>query len=222
MRKKFLVVGLGRFGKAVLRELSAQGHSVVGCDKQEEDLESVQQYADYVVQGNAADDAVLDDLNVEDYDAIVVAMASDFESSLVITAKLKKRGCQHVIVKSNDHFRGEILSSIVGADQVVYPEEESGRRTAKQLAMPGLMEYVQLSPHCSGIELKVPEAFLDRTLQELDLRKKYGVTVLIINREKLDFPIVSPTASERFQPGDTVFVVGTPEDLDRFQDHYSS
>jgi len=221
MRKKFLVIGLGKFGSAVLKELHNAGHHVVGCDKNESLLEAVQAYAEYVVQGDATDDAVLDELNVEAFHAIVVGMATDFESSLVIVAKLKKRGCKHVTVKSNDHFRGEILSEIVGADSVVYPEEESGRRTAKQLAMPGLMEYVELSPYCSGIEMVAPSTFLGRSLMELDLRKKFGVTVLLINREDVPRPIVSPAPTETFRRGDTLFVVGDPKDVDRFQAHYA-
>ncbi|WP_309118375.1 TrkA family potassium uptake protein [Paenibacillus sp.] len=222
MRRKYLVIGLGRFGSAVMKELHQAGHHVVGCDKNEALLEAVEAYAEYVVQGNATDDAVLDELNVEVFHSIVVAMATEFEASLVIVAKLKKRGCKHVVVKSNDHFRGEILSEIVGADSVVYPEEESGRRTARQLSMPGLMEYIQLSPYCSGIELKAPASFLHRSLMDLDLRKKFGVTVLLINREHMQKPIVSPAPSETFQPGDTLFVVGEPRDVDRFQEHYTS
>jgi trk system potassium uptake protein TrkA len=222
MRRKFLVIGLGRFGSAVLKELHLSGHHVVGCDRNESLLEAVQAYSEFVVQGDATDDAVLDELNVEAFHAIVVAMATDFESSLVIVAKLKKRGCKQVVVKSNDHFRGEILSEIVGADGVVYPEEESGRRTAKQLSMPGLMEYVQLSPYCSGIELKAPASFMNRSLMDLDLRKKFGVTVLLINRESDHRPIVSPAPTETFQEGDTLFVVGEPRDVDRFQEHYTS
>ncbi|WP_274362358.1 potassium channel family protein [Paenibacillus thermotolerans] len=220
MRKQYLVIGLGKFGSTVLQELYSLGHNVVGCDRNPALLEPVEKYAQYVVQGDATDDAVLDELNVEMFDAVVVAMATNFEASLFITAKLKKRGCRHVIVKSNDRFRGDILSEIVGADGVVYPEEESGRRTARQLVMPGLMEFVELSPHCSGIEIKAPAAFHHRSLQELDLRKKYGVTVLIINREHLHYPIVSPMPAEKFQPGDSLFIVGKPDDLGKFQSQY--
>lgn len=222
MKRKFLVIGMGKFGSAVLKELSEAGHHVVGCDKNETLLEAVQAYAEYVVQGDATDDAVLDDLSVEHFHAIIVGMATDFEASIVIVAKLKKRGCKQVIVKSNDHFRGEILSEIVGADSVVYPEEESGRRTAKQLAMPGLMEYVQLSPHCSGIEFKAPATFINRSLIDLDLRKKFGVTVLLINRASMSRPIVSPAPTETFREGDTLFVVGEPRDVERFQEHYTN
>lgn len=219
-RKQFLVIGLGKFGSTVLQELYHLGHNVVGCDTNQELLEPVEKYAQYVVQGDATDDDVLDELNVEMFDAVVVAMATNFEASLFITAKLKKRGCRRVIVKSNDRFRGDILSQIVGADDVVYPEEESGRRTARQLVVPGLMEFVELSPHCSGIEIKAPDAFHHRSLQELDLRKKYGVTVLIINRDHLHYPIVSPVPAEMFQPGDSLFIVGKPDDLERFQAQY--
>lgn len=221
MRKKFLVIGLGKFGSAVLKELHEAGHHVVGCDKNEALCEAVQMDAEYVVQGNATEDAVLDELNVEQFHAIVVALATDFESSIVIVAKLKKRGCARVVVKSNDRFRGAILSEIVGADSVVYPEEDSGRRTARQLLMPGLMEYIELSPHCSGIELKVPPSFVGKNLIQLDLRRKFGITVLIINRENSTKPIVSPMPTETFHPGDSLFIVGEPKDVERFQEHVS-
>lgn len=221
MRKKYLVIGLGKFGSAVLKELHHAGHHVVGCDKNESLLEAVQMHAEFVVQGDATDDAVLDELGVENFHAIVIALATDFEASLVIVAKLKKRGCKRVVVKSNDRFRGEILSEVVGADSIVYPEEDSGRRTARQLLMPGLMEYIELSPYCSGIELKVPASFVGKNLIDLDLRKKYGVTVLIVNRETQTKPIVSPSPTETFHPGDTLFIVGEPRDVDRFQVHFS-
>lgn len=221
MARKFLVIGLGKFGSTVLRELNRSGHHVVGCDTDEALLETVQGDAEYVVQGDAMDDLVLDELDVDTFDAVVVGIADNFEASLVIVAKLKKRGCKQVIVKANDHFRGEILSEVVGADSVVYPEEESGVRAARQLSMPGLIEYIQLTPYCSVIECKAPEAFIDRSLMDLNLRQRFGVTVLLINREEHAKPIVSPMPTETFQRGDTLFVVGEPQDVERFQNEFA-
>lgn len=220
MRKRFLVIGLGRFGSTVLKELYTLGHDVVGCDKKASALEGVQEYANYTVEGDATEDLILDEINVNDFHAVIVSTAASFESSIIIIAKLKRRNCRQIIVKSNERFKGEILSQFVGADCVIYPEEEAGVRTAKQLAMPGLKEYVELSPNCNGIEIEVPPAFINKTLRALDLRNKFNVTVLLINRKNHPSPIISPSAVETFQADDSIFVVGETEDLHKFQIHY--
>ncbi|MDQ6421292.1 TrkA family potassium uptake protein [Paenibacillus sp. LHD-117] len=221
MKKKALIIGLGRFGSTVLKEMYSLGHEVVGCDKVPALLREVQNFAEYVVEGDACDDDVLDEMNVEQFDVIVVSTADDFESTILIVAKLKKRNCKHVIVKSNDRFRGEILSSIVGADHVIYPEEEAGIRLAKQLSLSSLKEYIELSSLLGGIDTTVPDDFVNKSLLQLNIRQRFGVTILYILRNNNAEPIVSPAPTEVFQEGDRVFLVGKPADLHKFQKYYA-
>lgn len=218
--KNYLVIGLDKFGSSVLKELHNLGHDVVGCDKNASLLEQVQEYADYTVEGDATDDLILDEMNVNEFDAVIVSTAASFEASIIIVAKLKKRKCKQIIVESNEQFKGEILSEIVGADSVIYPEEQAGIRTAKQLAMPGLKEYVELSSNYEGMEIEIPSGFINKKLGELDLINRFNVTILLINRKNKLIPIFSPNAAETFQMGDTIFLVGERKNLKKLQDYY--
>jgi trk system potassium uptake protein len=216
MQKRFLVIGVGRFGTSIVKELHAQGNEVVACDREEGLLRKVDPYVNHSVIGDATDVNVLEDLNVTDFDSIVVSIGDNFEAAIMAVKNLKDMGCKNVYSKANDHKRGEVLAA-VGADRVIYPEEETGTRIARQLANPGVLEYVQLAPNCSGMELEVPESFCGKNLIELDIRRKYGLTVVMISKKKEKFPIISPTPNTVFEPQDIFFVVGENEDLERLQ-----
>jgi len=214
--KKFLVIGLGRFGKSVLRELHNLGYDVVGCDQDEHALNEAEQYADYLVSGDATEDSVLEEINVEDFDTVVVSMGDNFEAAVLIVTKLKNMGCKNIISKANDHLRGQVISA-VGANQVIFPEEETGMRLARRIVTPGVLEHIELGPHCSGVEMKVPDEFVGKSMSQIDLRKKYKVTLVLINREGFEFPLISPSADEVLLEKDVIFVVGEDKNLDRLR-----
>lgn len=216
MKKKFLAIGAGRFGKSVVKELHTQRNHVVACDMDESLLAELDEYTNHTVIGNATETSVLEDINVTEFDSVVVSIGDNFEACIFIVRKLKKLGCPHVIAKANDHFRGEILSE-VGADKVIYPEEETGIRLARQLSNPGLLEYVQLAPHCSGIEMKVPRDFIGKNLAQLDFRRKYKSTVVMIAKLDSEYPIISPMPDVVFEEGDIFFIVGDNEDLEKLK-----
>lgn len=216
MGKRFLVIGVGRFGKSIVKELHAQGNEVVACDQEEHLLASIEPYVNHSIIGDATDINVLEEMNAKDFDSIVVSIGDNFEAAIMCVKNLKDMGCKNVLSKANDHKRGEVLSA-VGADRVIYPEEETGTRVARQLANPGVLEYVQLAPNCSGMEMDVPESFYGKNLIDLDFRRKYGVTVVMISKKNIDFPIISPTPTTVFEQGDIFFVVGENEDLEKLQ-----
>lgn len=216
MSSRFLVIGVGRFGKSIVKELHAQGKEVVACDREEDLLHSIDPYVNHSVIGDSTDITVLEDLNATDFDAVVVSIGDNFEAAIMTVKNLKDMGCETVFSKANDHRRGEVLSA-VGADRVIYPEEETGLRVARQLANPGILEYVQLAPNCSGVEMQVPESFIGKNLIELDFRRKYGVTVVMISKTRMQFPIISPVPHTVFEPNDVFFVVGENEDLEKLQ-----
>lgn len=214
MSKKFLIIGVGRFGKSILRELHLSKFEVVACDKSEKVCEEVDSITNHTIIGDASEDSVLADLEPETFDQIVVSMGDDFESAIIIVKKLKDLKCKDVIVKANDRLRGEVLSA-VGADRVIYPEEETGTRLARQMASPGILDYIELAPDCSGIEMEVPRPFLNKSLSELAFRAKYKSTVVMIVRNGK--PIISPHPDETFEEGDFFFVVGTNKDLEKLK-----
>lgn len=216
MNKRFLVIGVGRFGRSVIRELKKNKHEVVACDLNEELLSTVDEYVNHSIIGDATNLSVLDELNVKDFDGIIVSIGDNFEAAIMIVKNLKDMGCKNVLSKANDVKRGEVLSA-VGADRVIYPEEETGVRVARQLGSPGLLEYIQLAPNCGGIEVLVPSSFVGKTLLELDFRRKYGLTVVMISKESKKHPIITPMPDIVLEEGDYLFIVGDDDKLEKIQ-----
>lgn len=214
--KRFLIIGVGRFGQSIVKQLYASGNEVVACDTNEDLLNSIDEYVNHSIIGDATDTHVLEEINVVDFDSIVVSIGDNFEAAVMTVKNLKDMGCKHVLSKANDRKRGEVLSA-VGADQVIYPEEETGMRIARQLATPGLLEFIQFAPHCSGIEMEVPSSFFGKNLIELDFRRKYGLTVVMITKKVSNAVLISPMPDLVFEPGDIFFVVGNNVDLDKLQ-----
>lgn len=220
MKKQFLVLGLGRFGKSVLKELSLLGHDVVGCDADPKVLDDneVSELASYLVEGDAVNPNILDELDVTKFDAVVVSMGDDFESAILIVLALKEMGVTNIYAKANDAKRGKGLQG-AGATKVIYPEEETGRRIARNIANPGILQYINIAPHVSGMEVPIPKDFVGKSLVKLDFRRKYNALVILIKKSNQEYPIVSPNPTYEFEEGDSIFIIGDDKDLERFQKH---
>ncbi|MGG3675291.1 TrkA family potassium uptake protein [Heyndrickxia faecalis] len=218
LKESFLVLGLGSFGSSVLKELARLGYDVVGADKNEKVLqdEELQDAASYLAEGDVTSTAFLEELNVTNFDAVVVSMGDDFESAILTVLALKDLGCETVYAKANDQKRGRGLKG-AGATDVFFPEEETGRRVAYHIANPGILQYIRLSPYCSGLEMTVPEDFIGKSLTELDFRNRYKALVVMVTSQTEETPVVSPAPDYIFQPGDTIFTVGAEKDLERLR-----
>ncbi|QST02835.1 TrkA family potassium uptake protein (plasmid) [Pontibacillus sp. ALD_SL1] len=215
MGKKFLVIGVGRFGRSVIRELHSMNHDVVAVDVTPSLLEEIDPYTNHTMIGDATDDALLAELNVLNYDGVVVSIGDNTLGAILIVKKLKKLGCKRILSKANSETIGEILGE-VGAHNVVYPEAETGVRVARKLANPGLLEVIELAPHFVGIEMQVPEDFVGKTLSELQFRRKYRATVVMVAKPG-GKPNVSPNPDDTLEEGDLIFVVGDTDDLERLK-----
>ncbi|GER68091.1 potassium transporter Trk [Weizmannia acidilactici] len=212
------MLGLGRFGSSVLKELARLGYDVVGADKNEKVLqdEELQDAAAYLVEVDVTSTMFLEELNVANYDAVVISMGDDFESAILTVLALKDLGCETIYAKANDKKRGRGLKG-AGATDVFYPEEETGRRVAYHIANPDILQYIRLSPYCSGVEMAVPEEFIGNTLAQLDFRRKYNALVVMITSDSEKVPLVSPPSDYVFKAGDTIFMVGEKKDLERLR-----
>lgn len=216
MKKQFLVIGVGRFGKSLIKELDMMGHDVVACDTSESLLQEVDRYTHHTILGDATEPETLDDLQPREFDTVIVAIGDRFDASILIVKRLKDLGCEHIVSKANDHTRGEILAA-VGANQVVYPEEEAGVRLAKKVANPGLIEVIELAPQMIMMEMTTPPDFVGKTLSELNFRRKYRATVLMITSDHIKAPNVSPSPDDVLKENDKIFVVGDSVDLERLK-----
>lgn len=216
MEKRFLVIGAGRFGSSVIKELHRLGHEVVACDLDEDLLANIDEYVNYSLIGDATDIRVLEELNATDFDGVIVSIGDHFEAAILTLKNLKDMQCKQVYLKANDQKRGEVLSA-VGADRVIYPEEETGIRIARQMATPGMLEFIELAPNFGAMEVRVPESFYGKNLIELNFRRKYGLTVVMVSKLTKKAPIVSPKPELVFEAGDVMFVIGENDDLEKLQ-----
>ncbi len=180
INKTYGVFGLGRYGIAVARELVNSGAEVLAVDKTEERVHNAAEYIPYCKCADVTDPEVIKQLGVGQLDVVIIAMAQSFEASVMATMLCKQAGVETVIVKSSGEMHCEILSRI-GADKVIMPEIESGKRLAKNLLSSGFVDVVELSDEVSIVELDIKKEWLGKSLIELDLRRKYGINVVALN-----------------------------------------
>ena len=214
-KPEFAVIGLGRFGTSLALTLVERGYTVLGIDRDRDLVQSLADELDHVVALDATDEDALRAVDVDSFDTVVVAIGTNFEANLMTTLALKSIGVRRIICKAlNLRQRTALLA--VGAHEVVLPEHESARRLAQSQTMPLVLDQIALSDtHCIT-ELTVPESIVGRSLKETDLRRRFGVTVLAVQRGNQ--LIVSPTADERFVQGDKLVVLGAVTDTSRLAD----
>lgn len=178
IRKTYAVFGLGKYGKAVAKELANSGAEVLAVDIDESIVNSVAGEIPFCKCANVTDMDVIKQLGIGNMDIVVVA-TSNLEASVLAVALCKEAGVKTVIAKCADEMHRKILSR-VGADRVVFPERESGIRLAKNLLSSGFIDIVELSRDVSMVEMDVHEDWVGKSLSELNVRKKYGINVVAV------------------------------------------
>lgn len=207
---QFLVLGLGRFGESVARNLYEMGRDVLAVDSDPEIIESITPHVTQAVQADVTDEAALNAMGVRNFDVAVVS-TGDVRSSILVVVLLKEQGVKTVVAKALDELHAKVLKR-VGADRVVFPERETGLRVAKSLISPNVMDLMQLSHDYQIVEVTLPEKWAEHTIVSLDIRKRYGLNVLAVHRG--DEFTVSPAADTPLHLGDTLLVLGRPKDVE--------
>jgi trk system potassium uptake protein len=211
-KREFAVIGLGRLGTAVVRTLLERGHTVLGIDR---DREAVQLLSDELTEAlilDATDEDALRSVDIALYDAVVVAISDSFEDELLATLTLKQLGVRRVVGVASDERQKTILLKI-GADDVVMPEHDTGRRIGLLLSLPNLVERLTLGKEHSIVELHTPRTFAERTVQQIELSAQYGVTLVAVKREAQ--LIMPPLADYVLHGDDLLLVIGKDEDVRR-------
>ncbi len=181
----FVVFGLGKFGQAVADKLMDSGSDVMVVDNDEDIIEAYSAKATTAIVADLTDPAAIKALGISNIDCAVVAMATSLEASIMCTMICKESGVKWVVAKSGNERMGILLDK-VGADQIIYPEEESGIRTARGLIASNFLEYFQVSDDLYLVEMLPKEKWVGKTLKELNLRKKYGINVVAIKDGTVD------------------------------------
>ena len=215
MRRQFAVIGLGRFGTSVARTLFHLGQDVLAVDVNEDRLRYVSEEVTSTAIADTTDANALKNLGIRNFDVAVVAIGSDVQASIMTTLLLKEQGVPLVVAKALNKMQGRVLEK-VGADRVVYPEREMGKRVAHSLVCPNLVDYIDLAAGYRVEEMVAPRWMHGKTLGQMELRKKHGVTVILIRRRdgSIDF---SPGADGMVQEGDILVLAGKVEDLERLE-----
>jgi trk system potassium uptake protein TrkA len=208
--KTFGVIGLGRFGYHVARTLAQGGAEVIACDVDEEKVREVSEYVSLAYVLDATDAKALKESGIANVDTAVVSIGENIEASILIVVQLKELGVKEVVAKAITPLHGKVLEKL-GVDRVVYPEKEMAIRVAHSLLVGEFIEEIPIGEKHSLFELKAFDFMLGKTLRDLDVRRRFGVSVLAIKRgENL---IVNPVGDEKVLPGDILVVLGTTEQL---------
>jgi trk system potassium uptake protein TrkA len=212
--RQYAVIGLGRFGRAVCSTLHRLGYEVLGTDIDEKLVAQVltEQIVSHAVQLDSTEPAALKEGGIFEFDTVIVAIGNYLQQSIITTLNVKEAGVPHVVAKASSEIHGKLLQR-VGADHVVYPENETGCALARALTQPSILERLDLDPNHSIVEVLVPEEFHGKTIRELDLRKRYGLNLLAIGQDA-QFEI-NPEPSKRLYKGLAIVVIGSNRDIDR-------
>lgn len=183
IKQSYAIFGLGRYGIAVAKELVKNGAEVLAVDINEDIVNSVASEIPYCKCADVTDEEVIRQLGIANVDVVIIAMATNLEASVMATVLCKEIGVKTIIVKCVSEINCKILSK-VGADKVVFPENESGIRLAKNLLSSGFIDIVELSKDVSMVELDVKPEWEGKSLLDLNLRKKYSINVVAIVEDK--------------------------------------
>ena len=212
MDKEYVVIGLGRFGGSIVRELNALDMDVMAIDRDENRVNEYSDIATHAVVADTTDEAVMKSLGIRNFDHVIVAIGENIQSSTLTTLILKELGVKKVTAKAQNDYHAKILNKI-GADTVVHPERDMGRPSAS------VLDYLELADEHSIVELKSTEKMAGQTIIELDIRAQYGINIIAIKRAK-EF-IVSPDPNINIEIGDILIMIGHDNDLGRFEKNIS-
>ncbi|MEO0086643.1 MAG: TrkA family potassium uptake protein [candidate division WOR-3 bacterium] len=221
----FCIIGLGRFGSQLAKALIDEGFDVIVIDKDDNKVNEFSDKATSALILDATDDKALKESGISEVDCAVVSVGQRIDASILITMLLKEMGVKEVVVKAVDELHAEILKR-VGADKVILPEKETAIRLAKAYHSKKFFEILEVNPEYSIAEISAPKSFYNKSLQELKLREKFGVTVILIKRkspylnekgipEIKEEIIVSPKGEDVILENDILVVLGREKDLER-------
>lgn len=213
-KQQFLVLGLGRFGSSVARALSELGHEVLAVDSNEDAVDAIEPYVTQAVVADAADEEALRELDVASFDVAIVAIGSRIRESILMSVLCKEAGVRTVIAKATDELHAKILRK-VGVDRVIFPERDMAQRLARSLVMPGILDFMELTGDYKIAEVMAPDMWSGRTLIDINVRRKYGLSIVAIRREGA--MIASPGADTELERGDVLLVLGKQRDIDALE-----
>ena len=213
-KKQFVVVGLGRFGESLSKSVYDLGHDVLVIDMDEEKIADIADYVTHAVQMDATDENALRKLGLSNFDVAVVTIGSDIQASVMSALLMREMGVKYVIAKGHSDLHAKVLYKI-GANKVILPEKDMGKRVAHNLVSSNILDYIELSSEYSIMEIEALDSWVEKSLIDLELRRKYGINVVAIkDGSKVN---VSPGADEIIKKNDIIVALGSTKDLGKLE-----
>jgi len=211
-QQQIAVVGLGRFGSAVAAALEESGHEVLGIDRSMDAVEEMATVLSHAVQLDATEEPALRRIGIENFDAAIVSMAEHLESSILATMLLKRLGVARVVAKASGDLHSEILRR-VGADQVIFPERDTGIRLAHSWTSPSILDSLDVVDGYGIHRVVAPGSFVGKRVDELDTHARFGVHLFIV-AHGADLSVF-PSSEEVIRAGDILVLAGRADDVER-------
>ncbi len=212
--KFYVVIGLGRFGSALARQLCKLGAEVLALDVKGDLVQQIANDVTHAVVGDAQDKEVLRALGVRNMDCAVIAIGDNLAASVLITMNLKELGVPYIVCKAHDETHRKVLEKL-GANRVIIPEYEYAQRLARTLNSHNVLDYIELSEDFGILDVPAPKTWIGKTLRELNVRAKLGVNIIAVENDGKTN--VSPTADYAVREGDTLVVLGDNVALEKVQ-----
>lgn len=214
-KKQFIVIGMGRFGQSVAKALASLGQEVLAVDSDEALVGEIAPYVTHAVQADAADEKALAALGIRNFDVAVVTIGDNIQASILVTMLCKEMGVGFVLAKAVSELHGKVLYK-TGADRVVYPERDMGMRVAHNLADSNILDYIEIAGDLRIVDVAALPAWENKSLLELDFRKRYGLNVIAIKKKNKEMN-TAPHGEDVIEKDDMLIVVGNKESIVRME-----
>lgn len=211
--KSILVIGLGRFGRHMAKKFSEQNNGIMAIDINEERINNVLSVVTNALIGDATNEQFMETIGVRDFDLCVVAIGDNFQSSLETTALLKDLGAKFVLARASRDVHAKFLLRN-GADDVIYPEKETAERLAVKYGSDNIFNYIELNDEYSIYEIAVPSSWLNKSILKVNVRSKYGISILATKQGNNIYPLPKP--EHVFTDSESLMILGKNEDVSRF------
>lgn len=211
-KKSYAVIGMGRFGQSVVEELVKRDVDVLVIDSDPERIAKMSKIATHAVTLDSTNVQALKEVGIASIDHVVVAIGKDLQSSILTTLILKDLNVDRVTVKVQDSNHAKVVQKL-GADEIIQPEQQSGKRLASKISSDNILDYIDLNESHSFIIVNVTEKIVDSTIINLDVRNKYQINIVAIRRND---DIIIPSPDDVLEQGDQLLLVGQNKDLDKF------
>ena len=216
MSKQILVIGAGRFGSSVAKTIYGLGHDVMVVDNDEALVQQISSEVTNAVKADAASEVCLKALDIKGFDAVVLAIGFDVQASIMAAILLIELGAKHIIAKAQTELHGKVLKKI-GVNQVVFPERDTGQKLAHSLIAPTVIDLIELSDDYSVVEVMAPKEMVGKSLMELNIRARFGISIIALRRNNGSKTNISPVADDIIEIEDIIVAVGENKHLKKLK-----